>query len=55
MRDAYLTVVIPAYKEAARIGRTLHSFSLFRFSVVAGDVIVVLDGGGDGTARKCSG
>jgi dolichyl-phosphate beta-glucosyltransferase len=54
-----LTVVIPAYNEAARIGLTLQRIlAFFDAQSWDGDVIVVLDGGRDNTAdevRRVSG
>lgn len=59
MHEPYLTVVVPAYNEAARIGLTLqHILAFFDSQSWVGDVIVVLDGGRDGTAdevRRVSG
>jgi dolichyl-phosphate beta-glucosyltransferase len=55
----HLTVVIPAYNEAARIGLTLQRIlAFFDRHAWRGDIIVVLDGGNDGTAdqvRRVSG
>jgi glycosyltransferase involved in cell wall biosynthesis len=49
----HLTVVIPAYKEAARIGLTLQRIlTFFDSNAWDGEVIVVLDGGRDGTADE---
>jgi len=57
--DPYLTVVIPAYNEAARIGLTLQRvLAHFDSQSWNGDIIVVLDGGADGTGdevRRVSG
>jgi dolichyl-phosphate beta-glucosyltransferase len=51
--DPYLTVVIPAYREAARIGATLQRIlAYFDTQSWNGNVIVVLDGGGDGTGAE---
>lgn len=53
MTQPYLTVVIPAYKEATRIGRSLQRIlSYFDSQSWNGDVVVVLDGGNDGTAAE---
>jgi dolichyl-phosphate beta-glucosyltransferase len=53
MHKSFLTVVIPAYNEAARIGATLeHMLAYFDSRSWAADVIVVLDGGVDGTAEE---
>jgi dolichyl-phosphate beta-glucosyltransferase len=59
MHESYLTVVVPAYNEAARIGLTLQRIlTYFDSQSWNGDVIVVLDGGRDGTGdevRRVSG
>ena len=53
MHHSYLTVVIPAYNEAARIGATLQRIlAYFDSQSWDGDVIVVLDGGADGTGEE---
>ena len=53
MHHSYLTVVIPAYNEAARIGATLQRIlAYFDSQPWDGDVIVVLDGGRDRTGRR---
>ncbi len=52
----YLSVVVPAYEEAARLGPTLDAIRRFldsrRFT---SEVIVVVDGGGDGTLELARG
>lgn len=53
MQELLLTVVIPAYKEAARIGRSLERILAFLdWHAWPGNVIVVLDGGEDGTREE---
>jgi glycosyltransferase involved in cell wall biosynthesis len=53
MRDSHLTVVIPAFNEAARIGLTLQRIlAYFDSQLWDGDIIVVLDGGRDGTGEE---
>jgi dolichyl-phosphate beta-glucosyltransferase len=53
MHQSYLTVVIPAYNEAARIGATLQRIlQYFDSQSWDGDVIVVLDGGRDRTGEE---
>jgi dolichyl-phosphate beta-glucosyltransferase len=52
MHEPYLTVVVPAYNEAARIGATLQRIlAYFDAQAWDGDVIVVLDGGRDRTGE----
>lgn len=56
MRRDYLSVVIPTYNEAARLGPSLESLRAFlerRFSRF--ELIVVDDGSGDGTAALARG
>jgi dolichyl-phosphate beta-glucosyltransferase len=51
--EPYLTVVIPAYREAARIGLTLQRIlGFFDGQSWTGHIVVVLDGGGDGTGEE---
>ena len=49
----YLSIVIPAYNEENRIGRTLEgTFNYLDAEQIESEVIVVNDGSGDETARK---
>jgi dolichyl-phosphate beta-glucosyltransferase len=56
MPDPYLSIVIPAYNEARRIGRTLEEIQNYvhRYSFAV-EVIVVDDGSADGTAKLVDG
>ncbi len=56
MPDAYLSIVIPAYNEARRIGRTLEEIQNYvRRNSFAVEIIVVDDGSADGTASVVDG
>ena len=52
MENIYLSVIIPAYKEAGRIGVTLESLEdYFKDKAYAYEIIVVNDGSPDTTAH----
>ena len=52
MTNPYLSVVIPAYNEAQRIGRTLERIQEYLLAQdFSAEIVVVLDGGTDNTAQ----
>ena len=53
--DLALSIVIPAYKESAKIERDVHAATAFlKENEIAGEIIVVDDGSPDDTAERAA-
>ena len=55
MRSVYLSIIIPAYNEEERIGKTLRRVDAYlKEQVFTAEIVVVIDGAKDNTARVAS-